>query len=79
MLTFHAGGTLTEAPRTPSALRTRGKGVWSHTADHTYAFRIKYFTFNAQNVFTGWSIISGETTVDETGNALYGARNRRGL
>jgi Tfp pilus assembly protein PilF len=30
------------------------------------------FTFNTSNVFTGWVIISGETTVDATGNANSG-------
>ena len=54
------------------ALQTGGKGVWSHTIDSTYAFRFKDFTFNAQNVFTGWVIITGETTVDETGDANAG-------
>jgi hypothetical protein len=57
---------------TPPALRTGGKGVWSHTADSTYAFPFKDFNFNAQNVFTGWTIITGETTVDATGNANSG-------
>ena len=47
-----------------------------HTTDNNYAFRIKAFNFNAQNVFTGWSIISGELTVDSTGNAR---RDRPGL
>jgi hypothetical protein len=28
------------------------------------------FNFNAQNVFTGWSIISGELTVDASGDAF---------
>src|SRR5438552_4438084 len=56
----------------PPALRTGGKGVWSHTTDSSYAFRFKDFTFNAQTVFTGWVIITGETTVDATGNANSG-------
>jgi hypothetical protein len=56
----------------PPALRTGGKGVWSHTTDSTYAFRFKVFNFNAQNVFTGCTIIAGETIVDETGNANSG-------
>ena len=73
LIEFVAGGTLTEASGgTPPALKTGGKGVWSHTTDSTYAFRFKDFTFNAQNVFTGWTIIAGETTVDETGNANAG-------
>ena len=56
----------------PPALRTGGKGVWSHTTDSSYAFRFKDFMFNAQTVFTGWVIITGETTVDATGNANAG-------
>jgi hypothetical protein len=70
---FMAGGTLTEeSSGTPPALRTGGKGVWSHTTDTNYAFRFKVFNFNAQNVFTGWSIIAGETTLDQTGDANSG-------
>ena len=57
---------------TPPALRTGGKGVWSHTTDHTYAFRFKHFNFNSSYVLTGWTIIAGETTVDQTGNANSG-------
>ena len=72
MLTFHQGGTMMDGTTTPPALRTPGQGVWSHTADNTYAFRLKAFSFNAQNVFTGWSIIAGELTVDQSGNANSG-------
>src|SRR5213592_609480 len=72
MLTFHQGGTIMDGTTTPSALRTAAEGVWRHTADNTYAFRMTSFTFNAQTVFTGWGIISGELTVDETGNAFTG-------
>jgi hypothetical protein len=72
MLTFQQGGTLMDGTTTPSALRTPGEGVWSHTTDSTYAFRIKSFNFNASNVFTGWSIVAGELTVDKTGNAISG-------
>jgi hypothetical protein len=73
LVVFMAGGTLTEASGgTAPALQTGGKGVWSHTTENDYAFRFKDFTFNAQNVFTGWVIITGETTVDATGNANSG-------
>src|SRR4029078_12515686 len=58
MLTFQQGGTLMDGTPTPSALRSPGEGVWRHSTGDTYAFRIKAFTFNAQNAFTGWSIIS---------------------
>ncbi len=58
---------------TPQALKTPGEGVWRHTTDHNYAFRFKFFTFNSMNVFTGWTIIAGETTVDHTGDANAGS------
>ena len=72
MLTFHQGGTLMDGTTTPPALRAPGQGVWRHTTDHTYAFRIKAFTFNPQNVFAGWSIIAGELSVDASGDAFTG-------
>ena len=69
-----AGGTLTEASGgTAPALITGGKGVWSHTTGNTYAFRFKDFNFDTSYVFTGWTIITGETTVDKTGNASMGS------
>ena len=73
LVAFSSGGTLNEASGgTAPALATGGKGVWSHKTDSTYAFRFKDFNFNSSYVLTGWSIISGEATVDETGNALTG-------
>ncbi len=72
MLTFHQGGTMMDGTTTPSALRTPAEGVWRHATGNSYAFRMKSFTFDAQNVFTGWSIISGELTVDQTGDAFAG-------
>src|SRR2546423_11688271 len=36
----------------PPALRTGGKGVWSHTTDSSYALRFKDFRFNTSNVLT---------------------------
>ena len=71
---FIAGGTTVESSAgTPQALKTPGLGVWRHTADSNYAFRFKFFTFNPQNVFTGWTIITGELAVDATGDANTGS------
>src|SRR6516164_1539382 len=72
MLTFHQGGTMMDGTTTPSALRTPAEGVWRNVGNNTYVFRMKGFTFHAQNVLTGWSIIAGELTVDETGNTFTG-------
>lgn len=70
MPVFMAGGTMVEATSgTAPALRTQGEGVWHHTTGHNYAFRFKSFTFNAQNVFTGWMIIQADATLDRTGDA----------
>jgi hypothetical protein len=78
LLEYAAGGTVVESNGgTPQALKTPGEGVWRHTTDNNYAFSFKFFTFNPQNVFTGWTIIAGETTVDETGNANTGAATVR--
>jgi hypothetical protein len=74
LVEFMAGGTVVESNGgTPQALKTPGEGVWRHTTDNNYAFRFKFFTFNPQNVFTGWTIIAGETTVDSTGDANTGS------
>src|SRR6266487_4437296 len=74
LIEFVTGGTVVESNGgTPQALKTPGEGVWRHTADSNYAFRFKFFTFNAQNVFTGWTIITGETTVDVTGDGNAGS------
>ena len=77
LIEYAAGGTMMESNGgTPQALKTPGEGVWrqtSQTTDNTYAFRFKFFTFNSLNVFTGWTIIAGETTVDSTGNANTGS------
>jgi hypothetical protein len=72
MLTFHQGDTMMDGTTTPSALRTPAEGVWRHATGNSYTFRMKSFTFDAQNVSTGWSIISGELTVDHTGDAFAG-------
>src|SRR5438067_6434961 len=74
LIEYAAGGTVVESNGgTPQALKTPGEGVWRHTTDNSYAFRFKFFTFNSLNVFTGWTIIAGETTVDSTGNANTGS------
>src|SRR4029079_10111859 len=70
MPVFMAGGTMVESTTsTAPALRTQGQGVWRHTTGNNYVFRFKSFSFNAQNVFTGWMIIQSDASVDSTGDA----------
>ena len=74
LIEYAAGGTVVESNAgTPQALKTPGEGVWSHTTDNTYAFRFKFFTFDPQNIFTGWTIIAGTTTVNPTGDTNAGS------
>ena len=74
LIEYAAGGTVVESNAgTPQALKTPGEGVWSRTTDNTYAFRFKFFTFNTSNVFTGWTIIAGTTTVNSTGDTNAGS------
>ncbi len=74
LIEYAAGGTVVESNGgTPQALKTPGEGVWRHTTDNNYAFRFKFFTFNPQNIFTGWTIIAGTTTVNPTGDTNAGS------
>ena len=74
LVEFTAGGTVVESNAgTPQALKTPGEGVWSLVSDHTYAFRFKFFTFDTQNIFTGWTIIAGTTTVNSTADTNAGS------
>ena len=74
MPVFVAGGTMIESTSgTAPALRTQGEGVWRHATGNNYAFSFKFFTFNSENVFTGWTVIAGETTVDATGETHAGS------
>ena len=70
LIEYAAGGTVVESNGgTPQALKTPGEGVWRHITDNNYAFRFKSFSFNAQNVFTGWTIVQADATLDSTGDA----------
>jgi len=74
LVIFMAGHTMMESNAgTPQALKTPGEGVWRHTTHNNYAFSFKFFTFNSENVFTGWTVIAGETTVDATGETHAGS------
>ena len=74
LIEFAAGGTVVESNGgTPQALKTPGEGVWRQTTDNNYAFRFKFFTFDPQNIFTGWTIIAGTTTVNPTAHTNAGS------
>jgi len=74
MPVFMAGGTMVESTTsTAPALRTQGEGVWRHTTGNNYVFRFKSFSFDDQYVFTGWTIIQANVSLDSTGDAYTSA------
>ena len=54
-------------------LDTSTAGNGSFTTNGGASWQLSWLVTNNQNVFTGWTIIAGETTVDETGNANTGS------
>ena len=64
---------------TPQALKTPGEGVWRHTTDNTYAFRFKFFTFNASERLYGLDDHCGGNNRGFDRRRQYGVRNRQGL
>ncbi len=72
--TFMFGGTLIDSTSgIPQAQKTPGHGVWSHVGANIYRFRFKSFSFSPTGVFTGWTIITHEATMDFGGNSYESA------
>ena len=68
--TFMFGGTMLDSTSgMPQQMKTPGHGVWSHTEGNTYKFSFKSFSFDPPSVFTGWTIIRHEATLDSKGDA----------
>jgi hypothetical protein len=66
---FMTGGTLIDSTSgVPQALKTPGEGIWEHTTDSSYRFKIKSFGFDASGNYTGYTIIKHEATLDEAAN-----------
>ena len=69
LATFHVGGTLTSSTAGfPQSAKTPGHGVWRHVSDQTYAYRLKFFRFDAAGAFIGWSVASQQAQVDSKGD-----------
>ncbi|HEU4479394.1 MAG TPA: hypothetical protein VFR80_12820 [Pyrinomonadaceae bacterium] len=72
--TFMFGGTLIDSTSgMPQAARTPGLGIWSHVGANVYRFKFKSFSFSPTGVFTGWTIITHEATMDPGGNSYESA------
>jgi hypothetical protein len=67
---FMSGGTMIDSTSgIPQAEKTPGQGVWSHISGNTYRFSFKHFNFNASGVFTGWTKITHEATLNSEASA----------
>ena len=56
--TFMFGGTMINSTAgLPPSRRTTGQGVWSQSRGNTFNFSYKAFSFDANNVLTGWVIV----------------------
>ena len=66
---FMQGGTsIGSTGGMPQSLRTPEHGVWAHVKANTYEFRFKTFSFNAQNIPIGWSIVRHTVVLDAKGD-----------
>jgi len=66
LATFHAGGTLSDANNTPSALRTAGHGIWRYVQGNQYKTRFQIFRFLPSGAYDGYADV--DTIVQLSGN-----------
>ncbi len=72
--TFMSGGTaLDSTSGIPQARKTPGQGVWSHVSGNTYRLKLKSFSFDASDNFTGWTIINHEANLNRRADAYESA------
>jgi hypothetical protein len=73
LLTFHAGGTMSESPGTPqfsAGQRSPGHGVWSHSSGSTFSARfVAMLLFDtpptppAPGFLAGWQVVGSTFTL----------------
>lgn len=66
LATFHAGGTLSDANNTPSALRTAGHGIWRYVQGNQYKTRFQIFRFLPSGAYDGYADV--DTILNLSGN-----------
>jgi hypothetical protein len=71
---FMQGGTLIDSTSgVPQALKTPGEGIWEHTTGMGYRFKIKSFGFDANNNYTGYTIIQHTAELNTAADAYESA------
>ena len=71
--TFHEGGTMSEfGTRSPPATRTSGHGVWERRGHRTYDYRVLFYSFDANGLFTATMDLRTGVTLAPDGNTFAG-------
>lgn len=71
---FMSGGTMIDSTSgIPQALKTPGKGIWSHIRGNTYRFKFKVFLFDADGNYAGYQVIDHEAWLDQSADSYESA------
>jgi hypothetical protein len=70
MMTYHQGGTMTEAANDATALRrTGGQGVWAFQFERRYSAAFHFFRYNGDGSYAGTTKIRKRLEVSKSGTS----------
>lgn len=71
--TFHEGGTMSEwGTRSPPATRSSGHGLWKRVGEDAFAYRLRFYSFDANGLLTARMDITSDLTLAPDGIAFAG-------
>ena len=79
LLTYHAGGTLTDTNTAPPTSRSPGHGLWRYVSDSQYRGRFQVFAFLPTGQYDGYTevrttvILSGDSNTSSVVARRYNA------
>ena len=69
---FNKGGTfLGSTSGLPQSVRTPEHGVWAHISGNLYRFKFKVFNFAGNPTGVGYSILTHDVELDQSGDTYY--------
>lgn len=69
MMTYHEGGTMTEAANDATPLlRTGGQGVWSYRSGRQYSSAFQFFRYNSDGTYAGTTKVRKQIEVSKSGD-----------
>ncbi len=69
---IHRGGTLSDTNASPTATRGPGWGIWSRNADGTYAVKFRFYTYNADGIWSGTAVVTSKRTLNADATVYNG-------